>query len=261
MFKTILTKVKQLNKKELIKDIAIKAIITVIFLTIVYFLFITPITKIYSLNNDANALTIQIAELQKQKEELESEISQMEKINNDLTIEANNSQSTIIETQNKIVDNLDNIANLKNKYLYLFEYRKTHPNADFGINELIHLNDVCTEKNVPVALMLALYEHESGFNSLAKNPSSTATGYGQLINTTARSMYNRLSRGNYDIANHRSVATNKNLNIDLSVELMHYNLVNYKTIEGALNAYYGHPDPNELSRYTNDIINRMSKYQ
>lgn len=261
MFKNVVMSIKTVKKSDIAKNILAKILISAIFLTIIYFLFIVPMTKIYMLNNSVNDLNNQIAELQKQKDEMEKELSDLEEIKNNLIVESNNSQAAIIDAQNKIVANLERVTTLRNKYGYLFEYRETHPNADFGINELMYLDDVCAEKGVPVPLMLALYEHESGFNSLAKNPSSTATGYGQLINTTARSMYNRLSRGTYDISRHRVLATDKYLNIDLSVELMSYNLKSYGGVREALNAYYGHPDPNELARYSNDIMNRMTKYQ
>lgn len=234
---------------------------SLIFLTITYFVFIKPVVSIYELSMNATSLKNEISELQKQKDALSDEISNLTEQIDLMEKEVGNSQKEIINTQNTIIENIDYIATLKTKYSYLFEYRKTNPSADFGINELIYLDKVCTEKNVPVPLMLALYEHESGFNSTAKNPSSTATGYGQLINTTARSMYNRLSRGTYDISRHRVLASDKYLNIDLSVELMSYNLKSYGSITKALNAYYGHPDPNELARYSNDIENRMKKYQ
>ena len=62
--------------------------------------------------------------------------------------------------------NLEELNFLKEKYSASLEFS---PKQDFGLKELLFLYETCNEYGVPIEIMLAIYEKESGFNSLAKN--------------------------------------------------------------------------------------------
>jgi hypothetical protein len=147
---------------------------------------------------------------------------------------------------------------LRTKYSAALEFS---PKQDFGLNELLFLSNTCKEYNVPIEIMLAIYEKESGFYSLAKNTTSTATGYGQLIDSTAKSIYeNFLKLGTYDKSRHRELCVDKQLNIKLSVRLMRYNIDSYGTYWKAVEQYYGNANKSLCYEYASDINKRMSKY-
>ena len=129
------------------------------------------------------------------------------------------------------------------------------------MKELLYLDSICQEYGISTAVMLAIYEKESTFYSLAKNPTSGATGYGQLIASTAKSIYERyLKEGTYDTFKHYQLASNKELNIRLSCRLMKYNLDSYGNYWTAVERYFGHRDAGKRYAYAADINNKMSKY-
>jgi hypothetical protein len=186
------------------------------------------------------------------------EVADLEALIQDLELQVNDKHKLISEANSFLINNLDVLNTLKSKYSAALEFS---PTQDFGLNELLFLYNTCNEYNVPIEVMLAIYEKESRFYSLAKNKTSTATGYGQLIDSTAKSIYeNFLKLGTYDISKHRELCCDKELNIKLSVRLMRYNIDSCGTIRKAVESYFGHSDMSLRYLYANDINKRMSKY-
>lgn len=206
-------------------------------------------------------LQIEVDILEKEKLELNNEKQELVDEKNLLAQEIKNFEKEKADFQNNLINSIDHISKLKSKYNYALTYSKKFPKADFGINELVYLDNVCNEYNVPIELMLAIYEKESQFYSLAKNKTSTATGYGQLIDSTAKSVYEKmLNFGTYDINNHRTIACDKKLNILMSCRLMKYNIDSYKTHRAAVEHYYGSKDDAANKAYANSISSLMSHY-
>lgn len=194
---------------------------------------------------DVTTLEMEKLEIEQEKELLVGEVESVRKEINTLN--------------DDIANNLDKYIELKNRYGYAIYYDSDK--ADFGLAELIYLNSVCEEYKVPIAMMLAIFEKESGFCSTAKNPSSTATGYGQLLNTTAQSVYEKfLGLGTYDIANHRTVACDKKLNILMATRLIKYNIDTYGSYWKAAERYYGSKSEANNYAYAKDIDKRMKNY-
>lgn len=234
--------------------------ITFIFLINISFCFFyTPIRSRIETKKISDSYRITINELESEVSYLEKEKLEIEQEKEILTNEVNEMRQEARTINSDMETNLDTYIELRDKYSNTINYN--NPNSDFGLNELVYLNDVCNEYNVPISIMLAIFEKESGFRSTAKNSSSTATGYGQLINTTAQSMYERfLKLGIYDISNHRTLACDKKLNILMATRLMKYNLDMYCTKWKAVERYYGSGDEAANYAYASDINSRMNKY-
>lgn len=204
---------------------------------------------------------VEVEDLKITIENLEKEKLDLQETNAILLSDISSHEETISSYNETLLNNIDEISNLKDRYSYAITYSAKNANADFGIKELIFLDNLCKEYEIPIEIMLAIYEKESSFYSLAKNTTSTATGYGQLINSTARSMYeNYLNLGAYDISNHRSIACDKELNIRLSCRLMKYNIDSYGSLWTAVERYYGHPNQSLCAAYARDISRMMGNY-
>lgn len=201
------------------------------------------------------------AEIEEMNVELankKKEAADLEVLVQDLQTQVDDNSKSINESNLLLINNLDTLNLLKSKYSAALQYS---PKQDFGLTELLFLYETCNEFNVPIEIMLAIYEKESSFYSLAKNKSSTATGYGQLIESTAKSIYEKyLKLGTYNTSKHRELCSNKELNIKLSVRLMKYNIDSYGTNWKAVERYYGHSDQSLCYAYASDINKRMRKY-
>lgn len=60
----------------------------------------------------------------------------------------------------------------------------THNELEFLSNYGSYVDEVCKQVNIPQDVVIALFRKESGFNSSAKNPSWSAYGLGQIIDST-----------------------------------------------------------------------------
>ena len=110
-------------------------------------------------------------------------------------------------------------------------------------------------------IMLSIICTESGFRSYAKASTSSASGYCQIIKSTAKWIYeDKLQYGTYDADNHVSIMTsNWKLNIEISCRLMYslyYN--NGKTWENAVKRYYGSTSASENEKYLNKVNSNMN---
>jgi hypothetical protein len=206
-------------------------------------------------------LRAEIKMLEQQKEELLKVRKEVEDyINDSKTV--NDRYAEDLEKLKKVeLNQLKYYMSLYNRYKYALEYSDSNPNADFGFSDLVYLDILCDNYKVPTALMLAIFKVESSFNSQATNSTSTATGYGQLLNTTAKATYEKiLSRGKYDISRHRILAKDKKLNMDMSVAYISRNIQKYRSARQACELYYGHPDQSERNRYISMINTELKRY-
>ena len=232
--------------------------ITLFVMGILIAFFYSPVKDRLDLRKLNAKYSAQVAELNVQVANKKKEVADLETLRQELQTQIDKQNESIIEFNNNLVNNLDLLNSLKTKYSMALEFS---PTQDFGLNELLFLYNTCNEYKVPIEIMLAIYEKESGFYSLAKNTTSTATGYGQLIDSTAKSIYEKfLNLGSYDISRHRELCIDKQLNIKLSVRLMKYNIDSYKSHWKAVERYYGHSDQSLCYTYAKDVSRRMSKY-
>ena len=248
------TQLKQIS----VLYVASRLFIVLCVVNILIAFFYSPVKDRLDLRKLNAKYSAEVAELNAETVNKKKEVADLDVQVIELQTQIDGQQKTIKEFNDNLVDNLDTLTTLKTKYSKALNFS---PNQDFGLVELLFLHNTCKEYNVPIEIMLAIYEKESGFYSLAKNKTSTATGYGQLIDSTAKSMYeNFLKLGTYDMSRHRELCTDKELNIRLSVRLIKYNLDNYGSKWKAVERYYGHPDQSLCYAYAKDINKRMSKY-
>lgn len=238
--------------------VASRLFITLFVVSILITFIHSPVKDRVKLRKLNEEYSVQLADLDVKLANKKKEVLELEIRSNELQTQIDSQTNSIAEFNDGLIDKLDTFIMLKTKYSAALEFSSTQ---DFTINELLFLYNTCNEYNVPIEIMLAIYEKESGFYSLAKNKTSTATGYGQLIDSTAKSIYeNYLKLGYYDKSKHRELCVDKKLNIQLSVRLMKYNIDSYGTYWKAVERYYGHPNQSLCYEYAKDINKRMGKY-
>ena len=241
----------------MISRLTVLVLTAIIMLSFLY----SPIRDRIELKKLNSSYQMQVADLRIAVSNLEKEKLELEETKTILLNDISSYEQTLKTYNDTLVNNLNEILNLKEKYSYAITYSEKNPKADFGLKELVFLNNLCKDYGIPIEVMLAIYEKESSFCSFAKNKTSTATGYGQLINSTAKSMYEKfLKLGTYDINNHRVLACDKELNMKLSCRLIKYNIDSYGTLRKAVERYYGHPDQSLCVSYANDISKKMKNY-
>jgi hypothetical protein len=175
------------------------------------------------------------------------------------TSKENVNESTTTEIKN-IVDPVEEYRTyLSEKYKSVFEWQVY--SGDFGEEQLYFLEEQCVRYEVPLELMLSIICTESGFRSDAKAKTSSASGYCQIIKSTAKWIYeDKLQWGDYDVNNHVEImTTNWRLNMIISCRLMqvlYHN--NGKSWENAVKRYYGSTSASENEIYLNKVNFNMN---
>lgn len=129
-----------------------------------------------ALNVVTGNLYLHVLEQKKQMEVLQNDLNTYHKEQIDklrLEIETLKQQQEEKDKLYTVADKVDSITKLGK------------PTSLFLVRE-------CERKKIPLSVMLAIYDIESGFNPSAKNPKSTATGLGQIIHSTARATASRI---------------------------------------------------------------------
>jgi hypothetical protein len=175
---------------------------------------------------------------------------------------SNTTIETTSTTETTIVENEFNPVeiSLEEKYSSVFAWQVY--GGDFGVEHLYFLNEQCEKYDIPMELMLAIICTESGFRSNAKASTSSASGYCQIIKSTAKWIYeDKLHYGTYDVNNHREImCTNWKLNIEISCRLMKCLYANNsQSWEKAVKKYYGSTSESANSTYLNKVNSNMSE--
>ena len=129
-------------------------------------------------------------------------------------------------------------------------------------DHLLTLIDLSYQYEIDPDLALAIIYAESGFNPNAKNKYSSATGYGQLIKSTACSIAKDIPE--IDSYNHNEDAYNPYINLHITIHYIN-NCLNASggNVKKALKMYRGVEDPpyfNKVLNFRNDIKkNKMRK--
>ena len=116
--------------------------------------------------------------------------------------------------------------------------------------------------NFHPALVFALIYKESRFDTLAKNPNSSARGYGQFIKSTGRTMYKMLTKKND--YNHQLMAQNPRYSIPMIFEYLNYIRSTNKNPDNIIlvfERYYNHPNKSTRNRYAREIIKIANKFK
>jgi len=138
------------------------------------------VDKINSDNKYMNKMNIKIEEIKKEaiknKNELNELLQEKQKLINNLE----NKQNEQLKKLDDLNEQLNELSNLLSDRKLISD--RTGLSMEVS-NEII---TQCKERNIPISLMLGLFDYESSFNPSCKNPSSTATGLGQFLHGTAK---------------------------------------------------------------------------
>lgn len=148
---------------------------------------------------------------------------------------------------------------LEEMYKSVFEWQTS--SGDFEVEQLYFLKSQCDKYEIPMELMLSLICTESSFRSYAKAETSSASGYCQIIKSTAKWIYeDKLHYGEYDVENHREIMTsNWKLNIEISCRLiscLYYN--NGQSWVNVIKKYYGSTNEADNITYLNKVNHNMN---
>lgn len=131
-------------------------------------------------------------------------------IENSKTTESSTIVNTVVE------------KTLEEKYASIFDYQVY--GGDFGVEQLYYLNAQCEKYNIPVEIMLSIICAESTFESSAKSPISSASGYCQVLVGSAKWVYeDLLNYGIYDVSEHtKTMSNNWKLNIEMGCVILDF---------------------------------------
>lgn len=149
---------------------------------------------------------------------------------------------------------------LEEQYFSVFSWQKY--NGDFDKERLVYLADLCEVYDVPLELMLSIICAESSFSSTEINKVSSASGYCQIIQSTAEWVYeNLLKRGDYDVKNHRTIMTTDwKLNLELGCRLVQWLYEqNNESWTATVCKYYGSYSQTDNLRYLNKVNEKMNE--
>jgi len=130
--------------------------------------------------------------------------------------------ATIAEIKNEL-DTFRNRAELYDKYEYVLFYDGKR--TDMTYNLVSYGETIMKKENIDPNMLFGLVMVESRGVQKAQNSTSTARGFCQLINTTAKSLYeNELNKGSY----RHDYAFNGYINLELGAKLIASNMEQYK---------------------------------
>lgn len=165
--------------------------------------------------------------------------------------------------QKDLLDEFVKREELYNKYDYAIIDKKNSLRTDITYDQILTLDKALEDADVnDIDLLLAIVMTESKGIEKAQNNNSSASGYGQLLNSTARHIYvDLMGNENYD----SSIALNGTTNLIMMSKYIDelYNS-NGKDLLRAINSYRGIHDSgyiNSINRYlaySNKSINSIN---
>ena len=130
---------------------------------------------------------------------------------------------------------------LYDKYDYAIIWNGERTDLDY--DQLRYLEDIIQESSIPEPdLVLAFVMTESHADHMAINPTSNARGYGQFLNSTARSLWVK-QLGNNEDDWEPELAFDPYLNLQLMVKYIDYLYRRRGSIEGIIEGYTGGHSP------------------
>lgn len=212
--------------------------------------------KYEKLSDEYNALYEQYEDLYnktarsgKYIEDCEQQIVSLCEINSELE-EQNKSLVASNDEYCDIITRLRKREELFDKYEYAIT-RSDGSRTDITYEQLKTVEQLCKEKDIDTDLILSICMVESSGTENAKNGSSTARGYGQILSGTGEYVYEKLMKaGNYD----HSLAYNGDLNLKMVIEYIDYLDERNSSLYGVIENYRG--DPSDLDNY----ITKLDKY-
>lgn len=161
-------------------------------------------------------------------EDLESQASELYARNQELV-------DTIYIYEDAVADYEDRLSTYE-KYRYA-ALRENGTRTDVTYYQLKTAEEIMESKGLDPDLLLSILMVESNGKANAKNPTSSARGYGQFLKSTGTFVYEELmNAGKY---NHNVMAYDGDTNIKMMAEYLDYIIRNSSSLESAIEWYRG----------------------
>lgn len=136
------------------------------------------------------------------------------------------------------------------KYWYVFRYAS--PDCGLTPGMIVYADELCQEKDINPDYVWSIIYMESRYNTDATTSLSSARGLGQLLKSTAKSIYENYmgnGSGTYD----HSMAYDGYTNLNIMINYLEYLKINYGNPEVMINGYSG----DQTSGYYNRLVQLM----
>lgn len=176
-----------------------------------------------SIKNDSDSYQNQITNLELKNADLQNDLVAMTQISKELD-DQNKELVDLYNQNNQDIKILLARKELYDKYSYAIINSENGERTDITYNDIATLESLAQQKGMgkdAVDFILAVCMTESRGNTNAKNPSSTASGLGQLLYTTAKFVYEDLM-GNGKNTYKSSYAFDHSINIKMSLYYIDY---------------------------------------
>lgn len=196
--------------------------------------FVSAIMLIFfviAMNMMESSYAVQISQLKTEQNSYNAEVqlahskelsvltSKYEEELQDLHDQIDAKDALIAKLQSEQYDDYQNVSYLMDKYDYVFS--RMSDTSGITIDDIAYYDNMCKENNWNPHIMWCIYWNESNFTAVIDNPISSARGLGQILYSTAKSMYeNILCLGIYD----HSMAYDTKTNMMLTTHLLFRNI-------------------------------------
>ena len=147
-------------------------------------------------------------------------------------------------------------SELYDKYEYAI-LDNQNQRTDITYDQLQTAEDLCEKNGVDIDYLLSTIMVESNGISSAKSKISSATGYGQLINGTAKYVYEVLMENGKGTYNH-SMALDGDLNLEMTTEYIAFLQDNSDNMNTVITKYRGMSDTSYVSK-VNSYLSKVGK--
>ena len=204
-----------------------------------------------------------IARLQANKEELQKQLSDTQQLlsdTNGVNSKLYEDNKTLLANQDTFNDQLAAMASRLNTYerydyaMFDTEGKRTDMNYDY-ITELYELTRMSAVSDIDFYLSWMMIESECHANS--KNPSSTAKGFAQFLDSTSKSVYNTYLVDKYEIEWYPNIVIDRP---DICIDMMQ-TYVNYlykecgRDLNKTIDCYRGLHDTPYLNLFNKYLAN------
>lgn len=208
-------------------------------------------------SNDLLAKTTEIKEEYTYAQSLISKNDELnEKISNLLAdiVELDDQNIKLVDSNNEYYKELTTLrerSELYDEFEYVFTYEGQR--TDITFDQLKTGIDVCNENDIDPHLLFAFIMTESHGISDAENPKSTATGYGQLLNRTAKFVYEDLMyNGEGTFKN--AISKDGETNIEMTARYIGYLRDNTNSVKSLIAAYAGEENPKYVATINSWLV-------
>lgn len=240
MWTQLFPPIVEYTKRDKFETIAICAIITVVCLSL---LTLTVVV----LNSQFQKMELEHQEeLQEVHESYKNTIQESEEEIDTLNVLILSLRATI-DDQTAVMASLkhqleeDNKLEFELYHKYWYVIRDADPDGGLTMEDIAYMDALCKERNFNAHWIWSIMHTESGYNVKAQNATSSARGLGQVLSSTARSMYERFM-GNPKGSYNHEFAYDAKTNIAIVVEYCCYLKENYSTPQQMIYSYRGLED-------------------